>query len=177
MDLAGDQNELIRRVAAANPNTVVVLQTGGPVTMPWLDEVAAVLQAWYPGQECGNAITDVLLGEVNPSGKLPQSFPLRLEDNPAFLNYPGENGRVRYGEGIFVGYRYYDEKKVNVLFPFGHGLSYTSFVYDNLRLSMEQLAPNDELTVTFDITNTGTRAGQEVVQLYVRDEKSRLTPS
>ncbi len=175
MDLAGDQNELIRRVAAVNPNTVVVLQTGGPVTMPWLDEVAAVLQAWYPGQECGNSITDVLFGHVNPSGKLPQTFPLRLEDNPAFLNYPGENGKVRYGEGIFVGYRYYDKKKVKVLFPFGHGLSYTSFAYDNLRPSTEQLSPDDELTVTFDVTNTGTRAGQEVAQLYVRDEKSRLT--
>jgi beta-glucosidase len=174
MDLVGEQNELIRRVAAANPNTVVVLQTGGPVTMPWLDEVAAVLQAWYPGQECGNSITDVLFGRVNPSGKLPQTFPLRLEDNPAFINYPGENGKVRYGEGIFVGYRYYDKKKVKVLFPFGHGLSYTSFAYDNLRLSTEQLSPDDELTVTFDVTNTGTRAGQEVAQLYVRDEKSRL---
>ena len=174
MDLAGEQNELIKCVAAANPNTIVVLQTGGPVTMPWLDEVAAVLQAWYPGQECGNSITDVLFGQVNPSGKLPQTFPLRLEDNPAFINYPGENGKVRYGEGIFVGYRYYEKKKVKPLFPFGHGLSYTSFAYEDLRLSTEQLSPNDELTVTFDVTNTGTRAGQEVVQLYVRDEKSRL---
>ena len=174
MDLVGNQNELIRRVVAANPNTVVVLQTGGPVTMPWLDEVPAVLQAWYPGQECGNSITDVLFGDVNPSGKLPQSFPLRLEDNPAFINYPGENGRVRYGEGIFVGYRYYDKKKVKVLYPFGHGLSYTSFAYGDLHLSAEQLSPNDELTVTFDLTNTGTRAGQEIVQLYVRDEKARL---
>jgi beta-glucosidase len=174
MDLAGDQNELIKRVAAANPKTIVVLQTGGPVTMPWLDEVPAVMQAWYPGQECGNSITDVLFGDVNPCGKLPQTFPLRLEDNPAFINYPGENGRVYYGEGIFVGYRYYEKKKVNVLFPFGHGLSYTTFAYDNLRLSTEPLSPDEELIVTFDVTNTGTRAGQEVVQLYVRDEKSRL---
>jgi beta-glucosidase len=174
MDLAGDQNELVGRVAAANANTVVVLQTGGPVTMPWLDDVAAVLQAWYPGQECGNSITDVLSGDVSPSGKLPQSFPVRLEDNPAFINYPGENGRVRYGEGIFVGYRYYDKKKVRPLFPFGHGLSYTTFAYRNLHLSTEQLAPDEELTVSFDVTNTGTRAGQEIAQLYVRDEKSRL---
>lgn len=174
MDLVGDQNELIRRVAAANPNTVVVLQTGGPVAMPWLDEVAAVLQAWYPGQECGNSIADVLFGEVNPSGKLPQTFPVRLEDNPAFINYPGENGRVLYGEGIFVGYRYYEKKKINVLFPFGHGLSYTTFAYDNLRLSIEELSPNDELAVSIDVTNTGSRAGREVVQLYVRDEKSRV---
>jgi len=174
MDLVGNQNELIKRMASANRNTIVVLQTGGPVTMPWLDQVSAVLQAWYPGQECGNSIADVLFGDINPSGKLPQTFPLRLEDNPTFINYPGENGRVRYGEGIFVGYRYYEKKKVEPLFPFGYGLSYTTFAYSNLRLSTEQLSPNDELTVTFDVTNTGMRAGQEVAQLYVRDEKSKL---
>ncbi|MDW8147943.1 MAG: glycoside hydrolase family 3 C-terminal domain-containing protein [Roseiflexaceae bacterium] len=174
MDLVGRQNELVERVAAANPRTVVVLQTGSPVTMPWLDRVAAVLQAWYPGQECGNAIAAVLFGDVNPSGKLPQTFPVRLEDNPAYINYPGENGRVRYGEGIFVGYRYYEKKKVAPLFPFGFGLSYTTFRYDNLRLSADVLAPNDQLTVQVDITNTGQVAGQEVVQLYVRDIAARV---
>ncbi|MBE7555683.1 MAG: glycoside hydrolase family 3 C-terminal domain-containing protein [Anaerolineales bacterium] len=175
MDLVGRQNELIARVAAANPRTVVVLQTGGPVTMPWLDQVAGVMQAWYPGQECGNAIADVLFGEVNPSGKLPQTFPVRLEDNPAFINYPGENGRVRYGEGIFVGYRYYDKKRVEPLFPFGFGLSYTSFAYANLRLSAEAITPDSQLTVHVDVTNTGPRPGQEVVQLYVHDVTARLT--
>jgi len=174
MDLVGRQNELIARVAAANPKTIVVLQTGAPATMPWLDKVAAVLEAWYPGQECGNAIADVLFGEVNPSGKLPQTFPVRLEDNPAYINYPGENGRVRYGEGIFVGYRYYDKKKVEPLFPFGFGLSYTSFAYDNLRLSADAIAPDERLTVSVDVTNTGPRAGQEIVQMYVQDVASRL---
>lgn len=183
MDLVGRQNELIARVAAVNPRTVVVLQTGGPVTMPWLNQVAGVMQAWYPGQECGNAIADVLFGEVNPSGKLPQTFPVRLEDNPAFINYPGENGRVRYGEGIFVGYRYYDKKRVEPLFPFGFGLSYTSFAYANLRLSpvleqsegAEAITHDGQLTVNVDVTNTGQRPGQEVVQLYVHDVTARLT--
>ncbi|MFN8536328.1 MAG: glycoside hydrolase family 3 C-terminal domain-containing protein [Thermomicrobiales bacterium] len=117
--LVGRQDELIERVAAANPRTVVVLQSGGPLAMPWLGRVAGVLQAWYPGQEAGNAIADVLFGDVEPGGRLPQTFPVRLEDNPAFINYPGDNGRVRYGEGIFVGYRYYDKKRIAPLFPFG----------------------------------------------------------
>jgi beta-glucosidase len=174
MDLVGRQNELIERVAAANPNTVVVLQTGGPIAMPWIDKVAGVLQAWYPGQECGNAIADVLFGAVNPSGKLPQTFPVRLLDNPAFLNYPGENGVVRYGEGLFVGYRYYEKKQIAPLFPFGFGLSYTRFAYANLRLSAETIGPDDALTVSVDVTNTGERAGQETVQLYIGDAEARL---
>jgi beta-glucosidase len=116
----------------------------------------------------------VLFGDVTPSGKLPQAFPRRLEDNPAYINYPGENGRVRYGEGIFVGYRYYEKKKVEPLFPFGFGLSYTSFAYDNLRLSTHVLALGERLTVSVDVTNTGQRAGQEVVQLYAHDVASRL---
>ena len=174
MNLVGRQDELIARVAAVNPRTVVVLQTGGPVTMPWLDEVAAVLEAWYPGQECGNAIADILFGHVNPSGRLPQTFPVRLEDNPAFPNYPGENGRVRYAEGVLVGYRHYDARQIEPLFPFGHGLSYTTFAFTNLRLSTGDLQPGDELTLRVDVTNTGARLGQEVVQLYVGDEQARL---
>jgi len=174
LDLPGRQNELIERVAAANPRTVVVLQTGAPVAMPWLDRVAGVIEAWYPGQECGNAIADVLFGVVNPAGRLPQTFPARLEDNPTFINYPGENGRVRYGEGIFVGYRYYEKKQVAPLFPFGFGLSYTTFAYDHLRLSTGTLHPDERLSVEFDVTNTGQRAGQEVAQLYVRDVAARL---
>jgi beta-glucosidase len=175
MELVGEQVALIEQVAAANPNTVVVLQTGSPIAMPWLDRVAGVIQAWYPGQECGNAIADVLFGTVNPSGKLPQTFPVRLEDNPAYINYPGENGRVRYGEGIFVGYRYYEKKRVAPLFPFGYGLSYTSFAYANLRLSADTLAPDEQLTLSVDVTNTGKRAGQEIVQLYVHDAAARLS--
>ena len=169
LELVGEQNALVERVAAANPNTVVVLNTGSPIAMPWLDRVAAVVQAWYPGQECGNAIADVLFGDVPASGKLPQTFPLRLEDNPAYLNYPGENGRVHYGEGIFVGYRYYEKKGIAPLFPFGHGLSYTTFGYGALRLSRDEIGPNDKLTVSVDVANTGELAGKEVVQLYVRD--------
>ena len=169
MDLVGKQAELIERVAAANPKTVVVLQTGSPVTMPWLDKVAGVIEAWYPGQECGNSIADILFGSVNPSGKLSQTFPQRLEDNPTYINYPGENGHVSYGEGIFIGYRYYEKKRVEPLFPFGFGLSYTSFGYNNLRLSTNTITPDEGVTVSIDITNTGQRAGQEVVQVYVHD--------
>ena len=174
MELVGQQVTLIERVAAANPKTVVVLQTGSPITMPWLDKVAGVIQAWYPGQECGNSIADVLFGTVNPSGKLSQTFPQRLEDNPAYINYPGEHGRVRYGEGIFIGYRYYEKKRVEPLFPFGFGLSYTSFVYSNLHVSPQTVTPDDSVTVHVDITNTGQYTGKEVVQVYVHDVQSTV---
>jgi beta-glucosidase len=174
MRLVGQQDELIARVAAANANTVVVLNVGSPVEMPWAGDVAAILQSWYGGQEAGSALADVLFGDVTPSGKLPTTFPVRLEDNPAFINYPGENGKVHYGEGLFVGYRYYDKKQIAPLFPFGHGLSYTTFAYDNLRLNGDAFHPGDEISVSVDVTNTGQRAGQEVVQLYVSDEASRL---
>ena len=172
MQLPGAQNELIERVVKANKNTIVVVNVGSAVEMPWIDKVPAVLQLWYNGQEQGNALADVLFGDVNPSGKLPTTFPVRLEDNPAFINYPGENGKVRYGEGIFVGYRYYDKKKLAPLFPFGHGLSYTSFEYSNLRLSVKSLRPDKTLMVKVDVTNNGKVAGKEIVQLYVRDVKS-----
>ncbi len=174
MELTGKQNTLIEQVAAANPRTIVVLNTGSPITMPWLDKVAAVVQAWYPGQECGNAIADVLFGETNPSGKLPQTFPVRLEDNPAYLNFPGENGKVYYGEGLFVGYRYYDKKHIAPLFPFGFGLSYTTFSYSSLQLGAQEIAPDDTLQVSVDVTNTGQRAGKEIVQLYIRDVVASL---
>jgi beta-glucosidase len=133
-----------------------------------------VVQAWYPGQECGNAIADVLFGDTNPSGKLPQTFPVRLEDNPAYLDFPGENGKVYYGEGLFVGYRYYEKKKIVPLFPFGFGLSYTTFDYGPLSLSSQEIGPDDSLQVSVDVTNTGQRAGKEVVQLYIQDEQARL---
>jgi len=174
LGLPGHQDDLIARVAAANPRTVVMLNVGSPISMPWLDRVAAVLVAWFPGQECGNAIADVLFGHATPSGKLPQTFPRRLEDNPAYLNYPGENGKVSYGEGLYVGYRYYDKKDIAPLFPFGFGLSYTSFAYDNLRLSATEIGPDDTLLMRIDITNEGGHAGQEVVEVYVRDRESRL---
>jgi beta-glucosidase len=172
MKLPGAQNDLIERVAKANKNTIVVLNAGSPVEMPWINKVPAVLQLWYNSQEQGNALADILFGDVNPSGKLPTTFPVRLEDNPAYINYPGENGQVRYGEGIFVGYRYYDKKEITPLFPFGHGLSYTTFKYSNLRLSPKTITPNELLNVRMDVTNTGKVRGKEVVQLYVRDLKS-----
>jgi beta-glucosidase len=140
--------------------------------MPWIDKVPAVLQLWYDSQEQGNALADILFGDETPSGKLPTTFPVRLEDNPAYINYPGENGKVRYGEGIFVGYRYYDKKKVAPLFPFGHGLSYTTFRYSNLRLSAKSITPNETLKVRLDVTNTGKVIGREIVQLYVSDVKA-----
>lgn len=174
MELVGEQATLIEKIAAANKNTVVILNTGSPIAMPWLDQVAAVVQAWFPGQECGNAIADVLFGDVTPSGKLPQTFPVRLEDNPAYLNYPGENGRVYYGEGLFVGYRYYEKKDIAPTFPFGFGLSYTTFSYNNLRLSGAHIGPDDTLHVSVDIANSGQRAGKEVAQLYIRDIEASL---
>jgi beta-glucosidase len=174
MELPGLQAELIEKVAAANPNTVVVVNAGSPVAMDWLDRVPAVLDVWYPGQELGNALADVLFGEVNPSGKLPTTFPKRIEDNPAYLNYPGENGEVLYGEGIFVGYRYYDRKRIEPRFAFGHGLSYTRFRYGELRLDRDRIGMDDELEVAVDVSNEGERAGSEVVQLYLRDLECSL---
>jgi beta-glucosidase len=175
MDLPAAQVELIKKVAAANPRTVVVLNNGSPVAMAnWIGGVPAVVEALFPGQECGNAITAVLCGDVNPSGKLPDTYPRRLEDNPAFLNYPGESGQVLYGEGIFVGYRYYDAKKIAPLFPFGHGLSYTAFTYSNLRVSPSKVKTGGKINISIDIKNTGKVPGKEVVQVYVSDIASRV---
>jgi beta-glucosidase len=170
----GEQNELISAVASANPHTVVVLNAGAPVSMPWADQVAAIVAAYYPGMENGNAVVNVLLGKVNPSGKLPVTFPTRLEDSPAYINasYPGCR-EVNYGEGIFVGYRYFDKKEVTPLFPFGHGLSYTSFAYSDLQVTKEVTA-GQKVEVSLRVKNTGKAAGKEVVQLYVSDLKSSL---
>ena len=175
LDLTQQQVALIQAVAAVQPNAVVILNSGSAVTMEsWIDEVPAVLEAWMMGQAGGGAIADVLFGKANPSGKLAETFPLRLEDTPAYLNFPGENHAVRYGEGLFIGYRYYDARELDVRFPFGHGLSYTPFAYDNLRLSAEAFEDVDGLDVSVDVTNTGDVAGKEVVQLYVHDHESRL---
>jgi beta-glucosidase len=174
MRLTGRQDELVQAVAAANPNTVVVLNTGVPVEMDWAQSVAAVAEAFYPGLEGGNAVADVLLGTVNPSGKLTVTFPRRLADTPAFTNFPGGR-QVLYGEGIFVGYRYYDQKDVEPLFPFGHGLSYTSFAYSDLAVpARAQVKPGEPISVAVTVTNTGSVAGSEVVQLYVADAESTL---
>jgi beta-glucosidase len=176
MDLPknGNQDKLVAAVAAANPRTVVVNQSGTPVTMPWINDVPAVLQAWYQGQEAGNALADVLFGVANPSGKLPVTFPRHLQDTPAYHNWPGEDRRVLYGEGIFIGYRHYDRVQIPPLFAFGHGLSYTTFSYGSPRISGTVLAATNSLTVSVAVTNTGSVAGKETVQLYVRDIKSRL---
>jgi len=173
MDLPGPQAELIKAVAQANRNTVVVLNCGAPVTMPWLDDVPAALEAFYPGMEGGHAIASILLGQVNPSGKLPVTFPKRLADNPTFINYPGAK-EVLYGEGIFVGYRYYDARDVEPLFPFGFGLSYTTFAYSDLRVLPQEAQAGEPIEVAVTVTNTGDRAGKEVVQLYVHDRASTL---
>ena len=175
MRLPKRQDELIAKVAAANPNTIVVVNAGSPVQMDWADKVPAVLQLWYPGQECGNALCDVLFGDSDPGGRLPTTFPRRIEDNPAHTNYPGENGKVLYGEGIFVGYRYYDHKKIEPHFPFGHGLSYTRFEYANLNLNASEYRAGERVKASVDVANIGERTGQEVVQLYLRDVESTLT--
>ena len=170
MDLPGGQARLISEVASVNPRTVVILTAGSPVTMvPWVDQVAAVLDAFYPGQEEGNVLYDILFGRVNPSGKLPDTFPRRYSDNPTRPYYPSDNDELVYGEGIFVGYRHYEARGIEPLFPFGFGLSYTSFAYRNLRLSKANLAAGDTLWATFEVSNTGRKAGDEIAQLYVRD--------
>ncbi|KAF4980215.1 hypothetical protein FZEAL_3726 [Fusarium zealandicum] len=174
MDLPGRSNEFISAVARANSHTVVVNQTGSPITMPWINEVSGVVQAWYQGQEQGNCLTDVLLGAVNPSGKLPITFPKRIEDTASFDNYPGEHDVVHYGEGIYAGYRYFDHRKIEPLFPFGAGLSYTTFEYSNIRLSADELAGDGEITVQVDVANTGPRDGKEIVQFYVSQVSPKL---
>jgi beta-glucosidase len=174
MRLPGQQDELITRLAAANPNTIVALNAGSPLEMPWLGQVGAVLQTWFAGQEAGNALADVLFGDRTPSGKLPTTFPRRLADNPSYLNFPGENGKVLYGEGLYVGYRYYDAKDIAPLFPFGFGLSYTTFEYGDLALSKTELAPGEALQLTFTVKNTGQVPGAETAQVYLRDVESRL---
>ena len=156
------QNELISKVAAAQPNTVVVLHNGSPVEMPWVNEVKGIVEAYLGGQAVGGAVCDILFGRVNPSAKLPESFPVKLEDNPSYLSYIGEGDMVEYREGIFVGYRYYEKKKMEVLFPFGHGLSYTTFEYSNLRTDKDAMKDTDRVEVSVDIKNTGERAGREV---------------
>jgi beta-glucosidase len=174
-ELPAGQDELIQAVAAANPNTVVVVHAGGPVAMaPWLDRVRAVLMAWYPGQAVGQAIAAVLFGDENPSGKLPVSFPRAWQDAPAHGNYPGTDLRVRYAEGIYVGYRHFDRRRLAPLYPFGYGLSYTSFVYSDLVLDPARVRPGESLRVALKVRNSGPRAGAEVVQLYVRDVEASV---
>ncbi|MDR7113068.1 beta-glucosidase [Microbacterium trichothecenolyticum] len=163
IDLPAAQLALVDAVLAANPNTVVILSNGGVVALPFADRVPAILEGWLLGQAGGGATADVLFGDVNPSAKLTETIPVRLEDTPAFLDFPGEFSHTRYGEGLFVGYRWYDARRLEVAFPFGHGLSYTSFSYAD---AAAQVDANGDVEVTVAVTNTGDRAGREVVQVY-----------
>jgi len=174
LSLPGSQDELIERVAEANPRTVVVVNAGSPVAMPWAGRVGAVLHCWYPGQEAGDAIADVVLGDRDPAGRLACTFPVRLEDSPAHLTYPGEAGSVVYGEGIFTGYRGFLRRAVEPGFPFGHGLSYTTFSLGAPEPDAGSIKPGEGVSVKVPVTNTGAVAGTVVVQLYVRDVKSSL---
>lgn len=175
LDLTEQQVALIKAVAKVQPKTVVVLNNGAPVAMnEWIDDVAAVLEGWMMGQAGGAALADVLFGVVNPCGKLAETFPLKLADTPSHTNWPGGAGVARYGEGLFIGYRYYDAKQMPVLFPFGYGLSYTTFEYSNPRVSANKFKDVDGVTVTVDVTNTGKLAGKEIVQVYVHDHQSGL---
>lgn len=182
LTLNGNQDALIEAVAEANPHTVLVLKTGSAILMPWLDKVPAILEAWYPGEEDGNAVAAILFGDVNPSGKLPITFPRSLDDLPAKTpeQYPGVEGTAHYSEGVFVGYRHFDAKKIEPLFPFGYGLSYTTFAYKNLTIAQPKLSTNPDseqsAIVKLDVTNTGKRFGEAVVQLYVGIPSSDAIP-
>ncbi len=170
MSLPGHMDALIAAVSASNPSTIVVMQSGTPVGMPWASSVKGLIHAWYGGNETGNAIADVLFGDVNPSAKLPLSFPKRVQDNPAFLNYRTERGRVLYGEDVYVGYRWYEQLDLPVLFPFGHGLSYTTFSYSDLAVSKT----DSEIKISVKLTNTGSVPGAEVVQVYISQKNPSI---
>lgn len=174
MSMPEIQNRLITEIAKVQQNVIVVLHNGSPVEMPWIHDVKAVLEMYLGGENVGEAAYDLLFGVANPCGKLAETFPIKLSDNPSYLNYPGYNHAVEYKEGIYVGYRYYDKKEMEVLFPFGHGLSYTTFAYDNLRVDKKELSEDENVTVTVTVKNIGTRAGKEVVQLYVSDLESTV---
>jgi beta-glucosidase len=175
LDLPAGQDDLIEAVAKANKNTVVVINAGGPVVMSrWIAQVPAILDLWYGGQEGGNAIADVLFGDANPSGKLPVSFVKEWKDSPAYGHYPGENLQVDYAEGIYVGYRYFDKHKIEPLFPFGYGLSYTKFDYRDLKVSPDHVSPAKPVEVSLRVHNGGSRSGAEIVELYVHDGHSSV---
>lgn len=178
LDLPYNQNKVISSLAEANKNLVVVNISGNAVAMPWVNEVPAIVQSWYNGTESGTALASILVGDVNPSGKLPFSFPVKLNDIGAHKFdaqvYPGVNKEAVYKEGIFVGYRWLDKENIKPIFPFGHGLSYTTFEYGKASIDKKEIGKNDELTVSVNVKNTGTKDGSEIVQLYVSDKKSSL---
>ena len=174
LEMPDGHNQLIAGVCAVQPNVAVVLMNGSAVTMPWAEKVSAILEAWLGGQAGGGAIADVLSGRVNPSGKLAETFPVRLEDTPCFPDFPSRTKEANYGEGIFIGYRYYDTRKIAPLFPFGFGLSYTTFAYSGLRVGATAIKETDGVTVEVKVKNTGSVAGQEVVQLYVHEQSPKV---
>nr|WP_269770233.1 glycoside hydrolase family 3 C-terminal domain-containing protein [Cystobacter fuscus] len=171
LDIPEGHNRLIDVVSQVQPNTVVVLMNGSAITMPWVGRVKAILEGWLTGQAGGGAIADILTGKINPSAKLAETFPARLEDTPTSTEFPGLNQQARYGEGVFIGYRYYDKKNITPLFPFGFGLSYTTFDYSELSLGAPSIQDTESLTVELKVKNTGKVAGKEIVQLYVREDK------
>ena len=171
--LPGKQDELIEKICKVNSNTIVAINTGSPISMSWVDKVKSILQIWFTGQEYGRALTDIVFGDVNPSGKLPTTFPMKLEDTPAFSSYPGKNLQMDYDEGLYVGYRWYEKEGIKPLFPFGHGLSYTTFEYSDLRI-IPPKTQNSAISFEVTISNTGGFKGKEVVQCYVKVENSRI---
>jgi len=174
LSLPRHQDALVSAVVNANPNTVVVVNTGAPVLMPWVHDVPAVLQSWLGGQEMADALVDVLTGKCDPGGRLPTSFPLCEEHTPSFGNFPGDNGEVNYAEGVFMGYRWYNSRHLPVLFPFGHGLSYTSFEIGEPTVNENTVPAGTDVVIDVPITNTGGRSGSHVVQCYVRPHQTRL---
>jgi beta-glucosidase len=176
LELPYEQDKLIAELVKANPNTVVVMLSGNAVSMPWVNSVPSIVQAWYNGTEAGNALASVLFGDVNPSGKLPFTFPVQLKDNSAHAvgEYPGDKVNEKYNESIFVGYRWFDKQKIKPLFAFGHGLSYTTFEYGKPVADKKLLHNDGTVTFTVKVKNTGTRKGKEVVQLYISDQNSSL---
>jgi beta-glucosidase len=174
LELPGRQVELIRAVAAANQKTIVLVNTGAPVDMSWANEVPSIMQIWFGGQEMGHAVVDVLLGEADPGGRLPTTIPERIEHTPAYGNFPGEHGQVRYGEGVFIGYRWYEARHLPVRFPFGHGLSYTTFEIGQPDCEDTEISSAHKVTIRIPVTNTGARIGTEVVQVYVAPRNSSV---
>ncbi|UYX55257.1 glycoside hydrolase family 3 C-terminal domain-containing protein [Bacillus thuringiensis] len=166
--------QLIEAIAEVQSNIVVVLSNGAPIEMPWIGKVKGILEGYLGGQALGGAIADLLFGDVNPSGKLAETFPKVLSDNPSYLNFPGEGDKVEYKEGVFVGYRYYDVKNIEPLFPFGFGLSYTNFEYSNLSINKKEITDTDTVSISVNVKNTGSTAGKEVVQLYIKDVESSM---
>ena len=177
MDMPEEQNELIERICAVNKNTVVVLHNGSPVTMPWKDKAAAIVECYLGGEAVGEAVVNILTGKANPCAKLAETFPCKLEDNPSYPFFACDKDNTPYNEGIFVGYRWYDMRRMPVLFPFGHGLSYTTFEYTSCSVSKDTIGDRDSVTVTVTVKNTGKLDGKEIVQLYVADKtKSTVRP-